>query len=92
MVDDKKSCGGGGPKVLRPRLHLGRDKQHGEGEFEPVSPTNPNPMMAHHFGFYDLNTIELPRRFFSPGVLPSLGDILETQAISELLICPEVKK
>ena len=46
---------------------------------------NPNPMVVHDFGLYGVKTIELPRRFFSPavppqspGVLPSLGDILET--------------
>jgi hypothetical protein len=35
-------------------------------------------MMANDFGFYCANPFELPRRFESPGVLPSLGDILET--------------
>ena len=35
---------------------------------EPFSPANPNPMMAHDFGFYDMKTCELPRRFESPGV------------------------
>jgi hypothetical protein len=45
---------------------------------EPLSPTNTNPMMANDFGFYDMKASELPRRFESPGVLPSLGDILET--------------
>ena len=53
-------------------------KQRREGEFEPLFPTNPNAMMANDFGFYDMKTNELPRRFESPGVLPSLGDILET--------------
>ncbi len=47
---------------------------------EPLLPTNLNPMMANDFGLYDMKTFELPRRFESPGVLPSLGDILETQA------------
>ena len=45
---------------------------------EPLLPLNPNPMMVHNFGFYDIKTIDLPRRFESPGVPPSLGDILET--------------
>ena len=45
---------------------------------EPLFPVNTNPMMSHDFGFYDMKTFELPRRFDSPGVLPSLGDILET--------------
>ena len=46
---------------------------------EPVLPLNPNLLMARDFGCYDVKTIELPRRFESPGVLPSLGDILETR-------------
>jgi len=46
---------------------------------EPLFPVNPNPMMVHDFGFYCMNTLELPRRFESPGVLPSLGDVSETQ-------------
>jgi len=45
---------------------------------EPLFPVNTNPMMANDLGFYDLKTYESPRRFDSPGVLPSLGDILET--------------
>ena len=45
---------------------------------EPVLRVNTNPMMAHDFGFYCLKNFELPRRFDSPGVLTSLGDILET--------------
>ena len=45
---------------------------------EPFSPVNPNPMMVHDFGFYCLKSFKLPRRFESPGVLSSLGDILET--------------
>ena len=35
---------------------------------EPFSPVNPNPMMAHDFGFYNMKTFELQRRFDSPGV------------------------
>ena len=35
-------------------------------------------MMSHDFGFYIMQTFELPRRFYSPGVLPSLGDRMET--------------
>ena len=46
---------------------------------EPVYTANTNLMMVHDFGFYDMKTIELPRRYLSPGVLPSLGDILETE-------------
>ena len=45
---------------------------------EPVLPKNTNPMMANDFGFYRVNAIELQRRIDSPGVPPSLGDILET--------------
>ncbi len=47
-------------------------------EFEPALPLNTNPMMVHDFGVYDMKSFRLPRRFESPGVLPSLGDILET--------------
>jgi hypothetical protein len=47
---------------------------------EPEPSVNPNPMMAHDFGFYCLKSLKLPCRFESPGVLPNLGDILETQA------------
>jgi len=47
-------------------------------EFEPLLPSNPNPMMANDFGFYCVKSPELARRFESPGVLPSLGDIMET--------------
>jgi hypothetical protein len=46
---------------------------------EPFSPLNPNPMMANDFGFYCVKAFGLQRRFDSPGVLPSLGDILETE-------------
>jgi hypothetical protein len=46
---------------------------------EPLFPVNTNPMMANDFGFYCVKTFGLPRCFDSPGVLPSLGDILETQ-------------
>jgi len=35
---------------------------------EPLLPLNPNPMMANDFGFYDMKTFRLPRRFDSPGV------------------------
>ena len=45
---------------------------------EPLLPLNPNPMMANDIGFYDMKTFGLPRRIESPGVLPSLGDIMET--------------
>jgi hypothetical protein len=41
---------------------------------EPLLPENPNPMMTNDFGFYCAKTLELPHCFFSPGVLPSLGD------------------
>jgi hypothetical protein len=34
---------------------------------EPFSPTNPNPMMVHDFGFYYVRSFELQRRFVSPG-------------------------
>jgi hypothetical protein len=44
---------------------------------EPVRPENPNLLMARDFGCYNMKTMELPRRFESPGVPPSLGDILE---------------
>ena len=49
---------------------------------EPVLNVNTNPVMSHDFGFYDMKTFELPRRFESPGVLPSLGDIMETAEAS----------
>ncbi len=45
---------------------------------EPLFLTNPNAMMANDFGFCVMKASELPRRIESPGVLPSLGDILET--------------
>ena len=45
---------------------------------EPLQPGNSNPKMTHDFGFYGMKTSELPRGYLSPGVLPSLGDILET--------------
>jgi hypothetical protein len=35
---------------------------------EPLLPSNPNPMMANDFGFYEIKTFELQRRFDSPGV------------------------
>ncbi len=35
---------------------------------EPLLLKNTNPMMANGFGFYDMKTFELPRRFFSPRV------------------------
>jgi hypothetical protein len=35
---------------------------------EPFSHVNPNPMMSHDFGFYDMKTFGLQRRFDSPGV------------------------
>jgi hypothetical protein len=35
---------------------------------EPFSLLNPNPMMAHEFGFYRVKTFKLQRRFDSPGV------------------------
>jgi hypothetical protein len=35
---------------------------------EPLFPVNPNPMMAHKFGFYFVKTLKLQRRFDSPGV------------------------
>jgi hypothetical protein len=38
------------------------------GGVEPFSPTSPNQMMANDFGFYCVKSLELPRRFFSPGV------------------------
>ena len=49
---------------------------------EPLFPVNPNPMMANDFGFYCVKTFELQRRFDSPGVLPSLGEIVETKRSS----------
>jgi hypothetical protein len=45
---------------------------------EPLLPLNSNAMMANDFGSYRGKTFELPRRFFSSGVLPSLGEIMET--------------
>ena len=35
---------------------------------EPALPLNTNPMMVHDFGFYDMKTFRLPRRFESPRV------------------------
>jgi hypothetical protein len=35
---------------------------------EPLFLTKPNPMMANDFGVYRMKTIELQRRFDSPGV------------------------
>jgi hypothetical protein len=35
---------------------------------EPFSPVNPNPMMANDFGFPCVKSLELARRFDSPGV------------------------
>ncbi len=35
---------------------------------EPVQRANPKPMMAYDFGFYDMKTFGLPRRFESTGV------------------------
>ena len=35
---------------------------------EPLFPPKPNPVMANDFGFYFVNTIELPHCFDSPGV------------------------
>jgi hypothetical protein len=43
---------------------------------EPLLPVNPNPMMANDFSFYNMRNHELLRRFFSPEVHPSPGDIL----------------
>ena len=48
---------------------------------EPLLPLNPNPVMANDFGFYDMKTFELPRRFESPGVPSSpleSSPVLET--------------
>ena len=45
---------------------------------EPLLLKNTNPTMANDFGFYDMKTFELPRRFESLGDLPSLEDNLET--------------
>ena len=47
---------------------------------EPCQAVITNPMMTHDFGFYVMKSSELPRRFESPGVLPSLGDIMETNS------------
>ena len=33
---------------------------------EPVRTVNLNLMMVHDFGFYDMKTFELPRRYLSP--------------------------
>ena len=44
-------------------------------------PLNLNPMMMHDFGFYCVKTLELPRRFDSPGVPSSpleSSPVLET--------------
>jgi hypothetical protein len=35
---------------------------------EPLFPVNPNTMMANDFGIYNMKTLELQRRFDSPGV------------------------
>ena len=48
---------------------------------EPVLSVNPNPMMTHDFGFYDMRTIELPHRYSSPRVPSSpleSSPVLET--------------
>ena len=39
---------------------------------EPLFPINTDPMMANDFGFYSIQTFELPRRFEFPGVPPVL--------------------
>jgi len=51
--------GGGGPQVLRPQL-IRNVASHAAEEFEPLSPVNPNPMMANDFGFYCVKTFKLP--------------------------------
>jgi hypothetical protein len=48
---------------------------------EPLFPINTNPMMANDFGFYRVKTLELPRRFDSPGVPYSL---LESSPVLEI--------
>ena len=45
---------------------------------EPYLAAKLNLLMACDFGFYDMKTIELRRRYLSPRVPSSLGDILET--------------
>ena len=49
-----------------------------ETGIEPCLPADPIPMIADDGGFYCVRTCALQRRFDSPGVLPSLGEILET--------------
>ena len=59
-----------------------------EAGIEPTRRARLDLLMAHDFGFYEMRTIELPRRCLSPraplslvqspGVLPSRGDIVET--------------
>jgi hypothetical protein len=73
-----------------PKPTLGECNEHTLVEaagIEPLFPTNPNPMMANDFGFCCAKNFELQRRFDSPGVLPSLGDILET-TVSRSTIFP----
>ena len=48
---------------------------------EPVQTQNPNPLMAYDFGFYDMKTIELPRRYLSSRV-PSRP--LESSTVLEI--------
>jgi hypothetical protein len=83
----RQECPGGSRKVRECPSCASRSLSaiHGSGcwwrrreSVKPVSPVNPNPMMANDFGFYVMKASELPRRFESPGVLPSLGDIMET--------------
>ena len=53
---------------VRRRLWSTTSKMVEAAGIEPVQTQNPNPMMAYDFGFYDMKTIELPRRFESPRV------------------------
>jgi hypothetical protein len=67
VIVPQETPGGALFRATRPanRIERGNLEIVDAAGIDPFQTQNPNPMMAHDFGFYGMKTFELPRCFFS---------------------------